>query len=252
MTTANRQSPVHQGVVHFISDLHLGPKNPLLAAAFARYLAGPARGIEALYILGDLLDAWPGDDALTDPTAQAVVGALSALAAGGTQLFVMVGNRDFMIGDAFAQAASATLIVEPFPVVLGAMPALLMHGDALCTDDVDYQQFRTVVRNPQWQAAMMAKPLAERLALAASLQMQSEHAKQGKSGEIMDVNADAVAETFRAAGFPCLIHGHTHRPNQHTMDVDGHRCERWVLHDWRERAEWLAWTPQDGLHFQHS
>lgn len=242
----------HTGTVHFISDLHLSANRPAVAMAFARYLAGPAQGIEALYILGDLLDAWPGDDALGDPAAQAVVRGLAALAGSGTQVFLMVGNRDFMIGEDFARAAHATLLAEPHRIQLGDTPALLMHGDALCTDDVEYQRFRAMVRNPAWRASVLAKSLPERLALAASIQMQSEQSKQGKRDEIMDVNAEAVAQTLREAGFPLLIHGHTHRPAQHLIDVDEHACTRWVLHDWHDHAEWLAWQPAAGLAFQRA
>ena len=117
-------------------------------------------------------------------------------------------------------------------------------------DDVEYQRFRAMVRNPQWRAAVLAKPLAERLAMAAEVRMQSEHSKQEKSAEIMDVNAGAVEEVLRANGYPDMIHGHTHRPARHTLSIDGHACERWVLHDWHEKAEWLAWNETDGLRFE--
>ncbi|GAA5181075.1 UDP-2,3-diacylglucosamine diphosphatase [Niveibacterium umoris] len=236
-------------MIHFISDLHLTPKRPEIGAAFARYLNGPARGIDALYVLGDLFDAWPGDDALAEPAAQAVANGLAALAASGTRIYLLHGNRDFLIDKAFAQRASATLIDEPYAITLGTEPCTLMHGDALCTDDVAYQRFRTMVRNPDWRSAFLAKPLAERLAIAADVRMQSEQAKQEKSAEIMDVNPEAVAESFRANGYATLIHGHTHRPARHTHLVDGRECTRWVLHDWREHAEWLEWSDTSGLAF---
>lgn len=237
-------------MIHFISDLHLTPKQPATSAAFARYLAGPARGVEALYILGDLFDAWPGDDALADPAARGVADALATLADSGTDVFLMHGNRDFLIDHAFAERAHATLISDPYPVSLGGVAYVLMHGDALCTDDIAYQRFRSMVRDPQWRAAFLAKPLAERLAIAADVRMQSEQAKQEKSADIMDVNADAVSAALRAHHYAHVIHGHTHRPACHTHALDGHQCLRWVLHDWHEHAHWLEWTPSDGLIFR--
>ena len=237
-------------MIHFISDLHLSPKRPETTAAFARYVAGPARRCEALYILGDLFDAWPGDDVLADPSVRAFADALAGLATAGVKLYFMAGNRDFLVDGEFAKAASITLLTEPHRIELGGKPYLLMHGDSLCTDDVEYQRFRAMVRNPQWRAAVLAKPLAERLAMAAEVRMQSEHSKQEKSAEIMDVNAGAVEEVLRANGYPDMIHGHTHRPARHTLSIDGHACERWVLHDWHEKAEWLAWNETDGLRFE--
>ncbi|QSI75409.1 UDP-2,3-diacylglucosamine diphosphatase [Niveibacterium microcysteis] len=237
-------------MIHFISDLHLSPKHPQVAAAFLRYIGGPARGIDALYILGDLFDAWPGDDALVDPAARGIAQALAALAGSGTKIYIMQGNRDFMLDRGFAEAAGATLIEEPYALSLGDTRYFLMHGDALCTDDVAYQQFRAMVRNPQWRAAVLAKTLEERLALAAEIRMKSEHAKQDKDIEIMDVNLGAVETAIRAAGQIDLIHGHTHRPACHTHVVDGKTCKRWVLHDWHDKAEWLEWTPEHGLAFR--
>lgn len=237
-------------MIHFISDLHLNPKHPQVAAAFLRYIGGPARGIEALYILGDLFDAWPGDDALVDPAARGIADALAALSANGTKIYIMQGNRDFMLDRGFAAAAGASLIEEPYALSLGETRHVLMHGDALCTDDVAYQQFRTMVRNPQWRAAVLAKTLQERLALAAEIRMKSEHAKQDKDTEIMDVNIDAVEAAIRDANHADLIHGHTHRPACHTHVVDGKACKRWVLHDWRDKAEWLEWSPEGGLAFR--
>lgn len=240
-----------QRAVHFISDLHLSPKRPSTSAAFAQYIAGPAKEAGALHVLGDLFDAWPGDDALVEPAARAVAGLLASLKANGTEVFFMAGNRDFLIDKDFAQAAQLTLLSEPHEIQLGDTRTLLMHGDSLCTDDVEYQRFRTMVRNPQWRAAVLAKPLTERLAMAAEVRMQSESAKQEKSAEIMDVNAEAVVQALRAAHYPQLIHGHTHRPQRHVHQVDGHECLRWVLHDWHDHAQWLEWTPAAGLQYRH-
>lgn len=237
-------------MIHFISDLHLSARHPETAAAFARYIAGPARSAQALYILGDLFDAWPGDDALVDPAAQGVANAIASLSSAGCEVFFMQGNRDFLIDAGFASAAKLTLIPDPHHVKLGDRDYTLMHGDSLCTDDLAYQRFRTMVRNPEWRQAILAKTLAERLQIAADVRSKSEDAKQEKSAEIMDVNGEAVSAALRQAGYADLIHGHTHRPAYHEHLVDGKACKRWVLHDWRDKAEWLEWTPASGLVFR--
>jgi UDP-2,3-diacylglucosamine hydrolase len=236
--------------IHFIADLHLSPAKPATLAAFSRYIAGPARSADALYILGDLFDAWPGDDALASPAVQPVVQALASLGAAGCKLSFIAGNRDFLIGDEFAKAAGLTLLQEPAAIELDGKAYLLMHGDSLCTDDVAYQKLRAMVRDPAWQAAVLAKPLAERLAMAIDARQQSEESKQVKSSEIMDVNGEALAACLRGAGYADLIHGHTHRPAQHTLVVDGHDCRRWVLPDWHDKAVWLEWKNDQGLSFQ--
>ncbi|HWN47768.1 MAG TPA: UDP-2,3-diacylglucosamine diphosphatase, partial [Steroidobacteraceae bacterium] len=150
----------------------------------------------------------------------------------------------------FAAAAQLTLIADPYRLRLGEQDFILMHGDSLCTDDLAYQRFRAMVRNPEWRRGILAKSLAERLQIAADIRTQSEGAKQEKSAEIMDVNGDAVDAALRDAAYPHLIHGHTHRPARHEHVVDGKRCERWVLHDWKDRAEWLEWTTTSGLVFR--
>ncbi|MCX9155145.1 UDP-2,3-diacylglucosamine diphosphatase [Niveibacterium sp. 24ML] len=237
-------------MIHFISDLHLSARHPETAAAFGRYIAGPARTAQALYILGDLFDAWPGDDALVDPAAQGVANAIASLASAGCEVFLMHGNRDFLIDSGFAEAARLTLIPDPHPLKLGERDYILMHGDSLCTDDIAYQSFRAMVRNPEWRRGILAKTLAERLQIAAEVRSQSEDAKQEKSAEIMDVNGEAVSAALRQAAYPDLIHGHTHRPACHELMVDGQACKRWVLHDWKDRAEWLEWTAESGLVFR--
>ncbi len=237
-------------MIHFISDLHLSPKRPETTAAFLHYLSGPARHCDTLYVLGDLFDAWPGDDVLVDPSIGAFADALGSLAASGVRIAFMAGNRDFLVDQAFATRASVTLLTEPERIELGRKPFLLMHGDSLCTDDVEYQRFRAMVRDPQWRAAVLAKPLAERLAMAAEARSESERSKQNKSTEIMDVNADAVEQVLREHAYPNLIHGHTHRPALHLQLVDGHTCERWVLHDWHDTPRWLAWNETAGLRFE--
>lgn len=228
--------------VHFISDLHLSTDRPALTGLFERYLAGPARTAEQLYILGDLLEYWCGDDDTDDPLARRLCGALKDLSASGCQVSFMAGNRDLLIGPAFAERAGFTLLPEPTLIELDGQPTLLCHGDSLCTDDVAYQVYRTQVRDPVWQQGFLAQPLEARKHFVQGLRMKSEAAKSGKAADIMDVNADAVAGLLRAHAYPRLIHGHTHRPATHHLTVDGHACERWVLADWHDdQGEVLIW-----------
>ena len=233
----------------FVSDLHLKPEAPELATILGDLLRGPAAESDALYVLGDLFEAWPGDDDLGDPFNAPVVDAFRALTDRGTPLFFQHGNRDFLLGDAFAAATGGTLLPEEIVVDLGGTPTLLLHGDQLCTDDVAYQQFRRQVRNPLWQKQMLAQPLPVRKALARQLREGSDAAKSGKSMEIMDVNADAVADAFRRHGVARMIHGHTHRPDRHRYEVDGTSRERIVLADWRERGAYLRVDGGDATPF---
>ncbi|MDD4880481.1 MAG: UDP-2,3-diacylglucosamine diphosphatase [Gallionellaceae bacterium] len=216
----------------FLSDLHLAPEQPATVARFLRLIEETGPGAEAIYILGDLFEAWPGDDFLATEFPAGIVQALRRLSDRGSRLFLVHGNRDFMLGAEFCRATGATLLPDPSVVDLHGSPTLVLHGDSLCTDDRVYQQFRQQVRNPAWQQAVLTKPLAERLAMARQMREQSESAKGGKLGEIMDVSAEAVAEAFRQSGCRRMIHGHTHRPARHDLTVDGQACERWVLPDW--------------------
>lgn len=228
--------------IHFISDLHLSADRPSLSAIFERYLSGPARGAEALYILGDLFEYWAGDDDVDDPLNTRVAEQLAALSAAGVRVFFMPGNRDFLIGTDFAARAGLTILPEPSLIKLGDTPTLLCHGDSLCTDDLAYQAFRQQVRNPAWQAQFLTQPLAVRKQIIAGVRMKSEAAKSEKAAEIMDVNEEAVAALLRSHRYPRLIHGHTHRPALQSSNVDGHACERWVLADWQdEQGEVLVW-----------
>ena len=152
----------------------------------------------------------------------------------------MHGNRDFLIGGRFASAASVEILADPTVIDIGLTPVLLMHGDTLCTDDVAYQTFRSEVRSSDWQRAILAKPFAERVALAQSLRSQSDIEKSMKPDAIMDVNANAVAAAFREFGYAAMVHGHTHRPARHETLIDGHACVRWVLPDWHEAGGYLA------------
>ena len=235
-------------MIHFISDLHLAPQAPATAQLFLDYLAGPARAAGQLYILGDLFEAWPGDDCLDDPEDTfhaAMTHALRALADAGTAIFVLHGNRDFLLGEDFAARSGCQLLGEPYVLSLPSWQFVLAHGDALCTDDADYQRFRTQVRDVAWRAAFLAKPLAERKAIAAALRRQSEASKREKAQHaayLMDLNARDTDDFLRQHGYATFIHGHTHLPACHQHLVDGITVERWVLADWHDTAgEYLAW-----------
>jgi len=219
----------------FISDLHLCESRPALNEVFFRFLREEAPRAEALYILGDLFEYWIGDDDMASPLNQAVVSGLANLSKSGTRTFFIHGNRDFLIGDRFAKAARLKLLAEAEVVNLYGQRTLLMHGDTLCTDDVDYQRFRVMVRSHAWQTAFLAKPLAQRRAEVENMRRQSEALKQTKSTDIMDVSEKTVRDSLRIfACPPLLIHGHTHRPRKHQGTVDGVRFTRHVLPDWRE------------------
>lgn len=224
---------------YFVSDLHLCPTRPAIAGLFCDFLADRARNADALYILGDLFEYWAGDDDISDPFNARICAALHACAA-ETPIRFIAGNRDFLIDADFARASGATLLTEPQLIDVGGTPTLLMHGDTLCSDDLAYQNFRTIVRNPAWRSEFIAKPLAERKAQIEALRQRSEQEKQIKTAAIMDVNADTVAESLRAHGYPRLIHGHTHRQGSHIHRIDGHACERWVLGDWHDSGNYLA------------
>ena len=223
----------------FISDLHLAAERPRATEQFFALLSGPAAGAEALYVLGDLFEYWVGDDDLDDPLNRSVAKAFESAVSRGTQVFFMHGNRDLLVGDEFARRASARLLEDPSLVSVHGVATLLMHGDTLCTDDVEYQKFRAYARAPANQARFLAQPLAARHAELAALRQKSEGAKQGKAAEILDVNVAAVEAVLRKHGYPRLIHGHTHRPAQHVHEVDGQPCERWVLGDWYENGSYL-------------
>ncbi|MBT9613882.1 MAG: UDP-2,3-diacylglucosamine diphosphatase [Burkholderiales bacterium] len=223
----------------FISDLHLCPTRPAINALFMRFVQDIAPQAEALYILGDFFEYWAGDDDLADPFHLTITNALAGLAKQGTRVYIMHGNRDFLLSDAFMRAAQATLLPDPFLLDLYGTPTLLMHGDTLCTDDVAYQQFRIMVRSAEWQRNFLTQPLNQRKAQIDELRKRSAQEKSNKSAEIMDVNADAVASILRAQGYPRLIHGHTHRPARHVHTVDGKDCVRWVLADWYATGSYL-------------
>lgn len=227
-------------MIHFISDLHLSSQTPGVARRFLGYLAGEARRAEHLFILGDLFEAWPGDDCIDDPDTpfeRDIVKALRQLSDAGVALSIMHGNRDFMLGDDFARRCGARLISDPHDLSVASQRFVLSHGDALCTDDLAYQAFRAKVRNPAFRAAALSRPLAERKATAAALRQQSEQAKQEKNASGLysaDLNKEATESFLREHAYATFIHGHTHQPATHTHTVDDRCVDRWVLADWSE------------------
>ncbi|MBK9020356.1 MAG: UDP-2,3-diacylglucosamine diphosphatase [Sulfuritalea sp.] len=221
------------GTARFVSDLHLRSERPDLTQRFATFLADTAASnVEVLYILGDLFEYWIGDDDLQDEFNAEVCSLLRSAADMGPRLCFIAGNRDFLIGADFAAAAGITLLDEVEKVGAGGTATLLMHGDTICTDDLPYQEFRRMVRAPQWQRQFLARPLPERRAEVASLRRRSAEAMQGKTAEIMDANADAIKAALTTHGCTRLIHGHTHRPGREDIVLASGNAERWVLSDW--------------------
>lgn len=223
----------------FVSDLHLCPTRPAINTLFSRFVQDIAPHAESLYILGDFFEYWAGDDDLADPFHTAVTSALAGLAERGTRIYIMHGNRDFLLNIAFMQAAHTTLLPDPTRIDLYGVPTLLMHGDTLCTDDVAYQEFRAMVRSAEWQRSFLSHPLNERKAQINDLRKKSALEKSHKTDAIMDVNAEAVKNILRSHAYPRLIHGHTHRPARHVHRVDTRSCERWVLPDWYSSGGYL-------------
>lgn len=222
-----------------ISDLHLAAERPHINKQFFTFVRDTAPPAEALYILGDLFEYWIGDDDREEPLNDAVVCALAALAARGTRVHIMHGNRDVLIGADFVTRCGANLISDPTAVDLHGTRTLLMHGDTLCTDDLEYQQFRLYAHNADNQRKFLAQPLQARRDQMLGMRAKSEQVKKQKSTDIMDVSKAAVAAVLRMHGYPRLIHGHTHRPARHVHNIDGRTCERWVLADWYQRGSYL-------------
>ena len=223
----------------FISDLHLEPGRPAMTALFLDFLKQRARQAEALYILGDLFEAWIGDDDDAE-LGRVVADALRALSDSGTPVFFIHGNRDFLLGPRFAAASGIQLLPETMVIELAGESILLMHGDTLCTDDIEYQDFRARVRDPAWQAHILALPLEQRRTLAGQLRETSQQAMQQKAAEIIDVNPEAVDTALRVHGVRHLIHGHTHRPAIHQWTLDGRSARRTVLGDWHLQGNVLC------------
>ncbi|MGF2735162.1 UDP-2,3-diacylglucosamine diphosphatase [Marinobacter sp. DUT-1] len=228
----------------FISDLHLEESRPDITDAFLAFLKNKAMGVERLYILGDFFEAWIGDDERT-PLQETVAAALREVKESGTDIFLMHGNRDFLIGEEFCNRAGATLLDDPTVVDLYGTPTLLMHGDSLCTADVEYQKFRANMRNPQWQQMILSRPLEDRQQMARQLREISMAKNQGKAETIMDVTPEEVVKEMEAHGVQRLIHGHTHRPAIHELQANGEDARRIVLGDWDQNLWWLEVEPDN-------
>ena len=230
----------------FISDLHLDPSRPAVTELFLSFLRQEAASAERLYILGDLFEAWIGDD---DPDRHhaRVMAGVRELTTSGVPVFFMHGNRDFLIGTVFADKTGVKLLADPTVVDLYGIPTLLMHGDSLCTDDVEYQKVRKLFRDPDWQRAFLAKPLQERRAFAAEARAESRSQTAAKAEYIMDVNQMAVTRIMQEHGVRRLIHGHTHRPAVHRFASGGIGRTRIVLGDWHEKPSCLRWQVLGGV-----
>ena len=223
----------------FVSDLHLTEERPEANERFISFVEGKARDAEALYILGDFFEYWVGDDDLGDPFNAVIAGLLANLTRSGVRLYFLHGNRDFLIGERFCAATGARALPDPSVHEVEGVKTLLVHGDTLCTDDLEYQAWRRRARDPAFQAEFLAKPLAERRQAVLEMRAKSRLVVQGKTPQIMDVNEDAVREAMRSHAVRRLMHGHTHRPGRHVLEVDGERCERWVLPDWYGRGGYI-------------
>lgn len=248
--TATALQAQPKAVALFISDLHLQASLPKTTQAFFDFLQQHAMHTDALYLLGDIFEYWAGDDDLETPFNAGIAQAINAVAQSGVKVFWIAGNRDFLVGDVFAKAAGLTLLADPTVITVGHTRITLAHGDAQCTDDVAYMAFRAQVRNPAYQQQFLAMPLAQRKAIIAGIRENSQATNKDKSYEIMDVNADAIAQLFATTGSQTIIHGHTHRPALHVTE-GGKR--RFVLPDWEydvtpARGGWISATENGVLH----
>jgi UDP-2,3-diacylglucosamine hydrolase len=226
----------------FISDCHLDAGRPEITRALVEFLQTRAREARYLYILGDLFEVWLGDDDPADDH-HGVIDSLRRLT-DSCSIFFIAGNRDFLLGERFADKVGMVLLEEPCILQLDQARVVLIHGDSLCIDDHDYQAFRAMVRNPEWKTGFLARPLQERRQIAAQLRDDSVKAMHRKSLEIMDVNATAVTACFDENNADVIIHGHTHRPALHRYDAG---LQRIVLGDWNPTPSYLSWSQADGF-----
>ncbi|MFZ2237255.1 MAG: UDP-2,3-diacylglucosamine diphosphatase [Dokdonella sp.] len=222
----------------FASDLHLDASRPHITEQFVQFVRDEASKARALYILGDLFEAWIGDD-VADPVGDTVATALAGLHERGVPVYLIHGNRDFLLGDGWARRARVTMLSDPSLIDIEGQATLLMHGDLLCTDDIAYQAFRRQVHTPAWQREFLSRSSADRAAFATQARDESRRQTATKDNAIMDVNDDAVRDTMRAYRVTRLIHGHTHRPAIHDFDLDGVAAQRIVLGDWYDQGSVL-------------
>lgn len=232
-------------MILLISDLHLEEERPDITRAFLHFLATRARQAEALYILGDFFEVWIGDDAMT-PFQQSIADALRALSERGTRIYLMHGNRDFMLGKGFCRAAGCTLLGDPSVVELGGERVLLMHGDSLCTRDEGYMRLRRLLRNPLSLFILRHLPLSTRRKLARKLRNESRTQTRMKASDIIDVTPELIPRVLAEHGVRTLIHGHTHRPATHELEVDGRPARRIVLGDWDQQG-WALQADESGF-----
>ena len=229
----------------FVSDLHLQAAMPRTTEAFFKFLQTETTKTRQLYLLGDIFEAWAGDDDITDPYNSLVVNEFTNISARDIAVFWIAGNRDFLVGEQFAKTCNITLLPDPFVTTIADRLLVLTHGDAYCTDDAAYMQFRAQVRDVEWQNNFLALPLTQRKAIIENLRAGSRAAQREKSYEIMDVNHEAITGLFEQTATATIIHGHTHRPARHDYQEDGKARMRYVLSDWdldgtAPRGDWLA------------
>lgn len=224
--------------IHLISDLHLSEDTPQLIKLFQFYMRSIAPRSEQLFVLGDLFEVWVGDD-YDSPISQLVVDEFRAYSEQNKSIFIAHGNRDFLLGNRFARRCGAKLIEQPYLLEWQGKKICLMHGDQLCIDDTSYQEFRQMVRDKQWQQDFLALPVKQRLAIASSIRSQSKNSQQQKDMQIMDVNQAAVQACFKQHQCDWLIHGHTHRPDVHSLEFEGITGKRLVLSDWGEQGHFV-------------
>ena len=231
----------------FISDLHLAPERPDIIQLFVQFMNNQAAQAESLYILGDLVEYWLGDDDEAEGLSEAF-SAMKEQSDNGLNIYLMHGNRDFLMGEDLAQRAGCKLIHEPYVASLNNSSALLLHGDILCTDDLRYMELRKVLRNPAWQDNFLSKPLIERKQMALALRQQSKEDTQSKSSDIMDVNEQAVIDAFIDNDVLLMIHGHTHRPAIHDININNKPAKRIVLGDWYSQGSVLEIDDSNNFH----
>lgn len=244
-TVGSDETAQSKPVALFVSDVHLQAALPKTTETFLGFLGKHAPKSPQLYLLGDLFEYWAGDDDLSSPDHRPIVDAIRKVADAGVKIFWLAGNRDFLVGQQFAAAAGLTLLTEPSVVEIAGQRIVLVHGDAQCTDDQAYMDFRNQVRNPSWQQSFLSMPLAQRKSIIDGMRSGSREAQRSKPYEIMDVNADAIASVFESADANLMIHGHTHRPAMHIHEIRGKQRIRHVLPDWDcdtspPKGGWLA------------
>lgn len=246
MNPTSEQAQAQPGMVAlFVSDLHLQESMPRTTQAFIDFLHLEAARARQLYLLGDMFEYWAGDDDIDSPGNRTVIDAIKAVSDAGVKIFWIAGNRDFLAGSAFAQAAGLTQLPDPYVAGIAGNRIVLTHGDAQCTDDLSYMAFRAQVRTTEWQQTFLAMPLAQRKEIIEGMRKGSRAAQQTKSYEIMDVNPSAIEGLFESSGASIMIHGHTHRPATHTTRSGNTPRTRYVLPDWDcditpARGGWLG------------